>query len=187
MIYRSLWLLLVSQAQLSSAHPHWNLQEWKAAHCIVLLWGFALWVVLLHIYMWLKPIVLSALFIIWQISCCQSYFIPLLSPWTPGKLSPYFSRGHGIQIQKLSYRPLHVSICFTKHMLFSLRVHPPSFLSSFLRFLPPSPSTSIPSSLQPAFVERLVPSLMLGSEIPWKIRQIGSLPSECTVMKVYEK
>ena len=73
MIYRSLWLLLVSQAQLSSAHPHWNLQEWKAAHCIVLLWGFALWVVLLHIYMWLKPIVLSALFIIWQISCCQSY------------------------------------------------------------------------------------------------------------------
>lgn len=142
-----LWLLLVSHGQLSSARPHWNLQEWKAAHCIVLLWGFALWVVFLHIHMWLKPIGLSALFIVWQMFCCQSLFIPLLSPWTPGKLSPYFSRGHGIRIQKLSYRPLYVSIYFTKYMLFSLRVNPSSFLPFFLPSLPPT----FPLYLHPFF------------------------------------
>ena len=67
-----LWLLLVCHGQLSPARPHWNLQEWKAAHCTVLLWGFALWVVFLHIYMWLKPVGLSALFIVWRMFCCQS-------------------------------------------------------------------------------------------------------------------
>lgn len=174
--HRSLWLLLVSHAPLSSAHPHWNLQGWKAAHCIVLLCGFALWVVFLHIYMWLKPVVLSALFIVWQIFCCQSYSFLF---YLPEHLENYLLISQGaMAFRSRNWATDPYPFLSTLPSTCSFESHP-SFLPFFLpsSFPPTLPSTSIPF-LQPAFVERLVPGLMRGSEIPWKIRQIGSLSSQ---------
>ena len=46
-------------------------------------------------------------------------FITLFSPWTMEKLPPYFLRGWRIHTQELSFRQLHVSVCFfTKRTVF---------------------------------------------------------------------
>lgn len=146
----SVALILVSQAQLSSAHPPLESSGMKSCRTM-LLWGFCYAVVLLHIYMWLKPIVLSALIYHMTNILLPVLFVSLFYTLNTWRNYLLISQGAmAFRSKKLSYRPLHVSIWHTKHMLFSLSVH---LLLSFLRrFLPtPSPSASSLLLLQHSF------------------------------------